>query len=72
MIQDQLPTLCFYDVSRGSEGCDGVGSFYNDLEAQFVVFLVQMVLESGLEPARVGVITLYRAQVARINDMLNW
>ncbi|WAQ97409.1 ZGRF1-like protein, partial [Mya arenaria] len=69
-LLEVLPTLCYYDVSRGSECCEGAGSFYNEAESQYVAFLLQLILGAGLEPGQVGVITLYRAQVARITDIL--
>lgn len=68
--QEILPTICYYDVERGEECCEGVGSYYNEREAQFVVFLLQVLLTSGIEPSAVGVITLYRSQMARISDLL--
>ncbi|KAH3882869.1 hypothetical protein DPMN_006815 [Dreissena polymorpha] len=66
-----LPTLCYYDVSRGTETSEGVGSFYNEAEAGFVFFLLQTFVLCGLGTERLGVITLYRAQVTRINDLLS-
>ncbi|XP_052214984.1 protein ZGRF1-like isoform X3 [Dreissena polymorpha] len=66
-----LPTLCYYDVSRGTETSEGAGSFYNEAEAGFVVFLLQTFVLCGLGTERLGVITLYRGQVTRINDLLS-
>ncbi|XP_031561752.1 protein ZGRF1-like isoform X2 [Actinia tenebrosa] len=64
------PTLCFYDVSRGQEKCGRDGSYYNEQEAEFVVFLVGCLLESGLEPEQLGVITLYKSQLVTISSHL--
>ena len=47
------------------------GSYYNEQEAQFVVFLIQFLMSHDVEPQSVGVITLYRSQMARITDLLN-
>lgn len=68
--QEMLPTLCYYDVDRGEECCEGLGSYYNEEEAQFVVFLIQVLLSSGIEPCALGVITLYKSQMSRISDLL--
>ncbi|XP_060575626.1 protein ZGRF1-like [Ruditapes philippinarum] len=65
-----LPTICYYDVERGVECCEAAGSYYNEREAQFVVFLLQVLLSSGIEPSAIGVITLYKSQMARISDLL--
>ena len=39
-------------------------SFYNEHEAQFVVFLIQFTLSCDIEPSSVGVITLYRLSLS--------
>ena len=60
-----------YDVDRGQECCEMAGSYYNEQEAQFVVFLIQFLMSCDTEPSSIGVITLYRSQMARITDLLN-
>lgn len=70
MFQDFLPTVCCYDVHSGQECCESFGSYYNECEAQFVVFLLKVLLTVGIEPTSVGVITLYKSQMARISDLL--
>ena len=69
-LQDGFPTLCIYNVSNGQEVCASDGSFYNDQEATFVVFMIEALLASGLEPSSIGVITLYKAQMRKIHQLL--
>ncbi|XP_022807075.1 protein ZGRF1-like [Stylophora pistillata] len=69
-IVDIVPTLCFYNVARGKEKCGRDGSYYNDEEAKFVVFLIECLLESWVEPAQIGVITLYKSQLNSISNHL--
>ncbi|XP_033739049.1 uncharacterized protein LOC117326402 isoform X2 [Pecten maximus] len=66
----EVPTLCFYDVSKGQEQADDGGSFYNEKEAVFVTSLIQALLVRGVEPASIGVITLYKSQMFKINTSL--
>ncbi|XP_074646101.1 5'-3' DNA helicase ZGRF1-like [Tubulanus polymorphus] len=65
-----LPVLCFYNVHDGHEMCDRDGSFYNDAEIDFVVFFIQYLSMNGIEPNRIGVITLYKAQMFKIQQQL--
>ncbi|XP_076449663.1 5'-3' DNA helicase ZGRF1-like [Babylonia areolata] len=69
-VLDLFPTLCFYDVSNGEEMTDSSGSFTNEAEAQFVGLLLSVIMVHGLQPASVGVITLYKAQARRILDII--
>lgn len=69
-ILDLVPTLCFYNVGKGKEKCGRDGSYYNEEEAKFVVFLIECLLESGVEPAQIGVITLYKSQLQTISNSL--
>ncbi len=66
-----FPTLCFYDVTTGSEQTDGSGSYYNEAEAQLVVLLIQALIVEGIEACRIGVITLYKAQMYKIITSLH-
>ncbi|XP_022100741.1 protein ZGRF1-like isoform X4 [Acanthaster planci] len=65
-----LPTLCFYSVSSGKECGANDGSYYNEQEASFVVFLIETLVLLGVQSADIGVITLYKAQTAQINILL--
>ncbi|XP_063969613.1 uncharacterized protein LOC129281362 isoform X1 [Lytechinus pictus] len=65
-----LPTLCFFNISHGREMSSRDGSYFNDPEASFVVFLISSMMEMGISPSDVGVITLYKAQVSRIRMLL--
>ncbi|KAL8586829.1 hypothetical protein ACOMHN_052705 [Nucella lapillus] len=69
-ILDLFPTMCFYDVSGGEETTDSSGSFTNEAEAQFVALLLSVLMVRGLQPASVGVITLYRAQARHILNII--
>lgn len=66
IFQDILPTLCFYDVSNGQESSDSSGSFSNEKEADFVSFLIEVLLNAGVDAASIGVITLYKSQMYSI------
>lgn len=66
IFQDILPTLCFYDVSNGQESSDSSGSFSNEKEADFVSFLIEVLLSAGVDAASIGVITLYKSQMYSI------
>lgn len=69
-LVDEFPTLCFYDVSCGKDCSDSAGSYYNQEEADFVVFLIQVLICSGVEPCNIGVITLYKSQMYKIIAIL--
>lgn len=66
IFQDILPNLCFYDVSNGQESSDSSGSFSNEREADFVSFLIEVLLNAGVDAASIGVITLYKSQMYSI------
>eukprot|EP00698_Gefionella_okellyi_P025136 TRINITY_DN908_c0_g1_i13.p1 TRINITY_DN908_c0_g1~~TRINITY_DN908_c0_g1_i13.p1 ORF type:complete len:1112 (-),score=206.45 TRINITY_DN908_c0_g1_i13:2216-5551(-) len=59
-----MPTMVWCDTPEGKEMSDSSGSFYNDAEANFVVKLVEHLLEQGVQNSQIGVIALYKAQVA--------
>eukprot|EP00057_Strongylocentrotus_purpuratus_P018235 XP_011672709.1 PREDICTED: uncharacterized protein LOC762659 [Strongylocentrotus purpuratus] len=69
-VKPNLPTLCFFNISHGREMSARDGSYFNDPEASFVVFLISSMMEMGISPSDVGVITLYKAQVSRIRMLL--
>ncbi|XP_068706006.1 5'-3' DNA helicase ZGRF1-like isoform X2 [Montipora foliosa] len=69
-VLDLIPTLCFYNVAKGKEECGSDGSYYNEAEARFVVFVIECLLKSGVEPAQIGVITLYKSQLHTIANNL--
>ena len=52
----------------GSSGSEG--SISNEHEARVVVSLVRLLLSRGVKPEGMGVICLYKAQVARISHLL--
>nr|XP_032816700.1 protein ZGRF1 [Petromyzon marinus]XP_032816710.1 protein ZGRF1 [Petromyzon marinus]XP_032816721.1 protein ZGRF1 [Petromyzon marinus] len=64
-----LPTLAFLDVP-GQEKMDTCGSYYNKAEVDAAVKLVDALVESRVEPEEIAVITLYRAQAARVHECL--
>ncbi|CAM9367481.1 unnamed protein product [Lampetra planeri] len=64
-----LPTLTFLDVP-GQEKVDTCGSYYNKAEVDAAVKLVDALVESRVEPEDIAVITLYRAQAARVHECL--
>ncbi|XP_059699608.1 protein ZGRF1 isoform X1 [Haemorhous mexicanus] len=65
-----LPTLCFYSV-HGMEQMERDNSFYNMAEAHFTVKLIQSLIASGIEGADIGVITLYKSQMYKIQNLLS-
>ncbi|XP_074607425.1 uncharacterized protein LOC141860282 isoform X2 [Acropora palmata] len=69
-LVDLVPTLCFYNVAKGKEACGSDGSYYNEAEANFVVFLIECLLHYGVLPAQIGVITLYKSQLHTIANNL--
>ncbi|XP_064306699.1 5'-3' DNA helicase ZGRF1 isoform X4 [Phalacrocorax carbo] len=68
-LLDWLPTLCFYSVN-GVEQMERDNSFYNTAEAHFTVKLIQSLIASGIEGSAVGVITLYKSQMCKIQNLL--
>ncbi|CAG2220680.1 Protein ZGRF1 [Mytilus edulis] len=69
-VMDELPALCFYDVCDGLEINDRDGSFYNDKEAQFIMFLIEVLVDRDVDPVRIGVISLYKSQMYKITNLL--
>ncbi|OPL21399.1 hypothetical protein AM593_05483, partial [Mytilus galloprovincialis] len=69
-VMDELPALCFYNVSDGLEINDRDGSFYNDKEAQFIMFLIEVLVDRDVDPDRIGVISLYKSQMYKITNLL--
>ncbi|XP_056017208.1 protein ZGRF1-like isoform X2 [Ostrea edulis] len=65
-LLETLPPLCFYDVSNGQENCDSGGSFSNEKEADFVVFMIEALVNAGVDSTSIGVITLYKSQMYNI------
>ncbi|NXR21961.1 ZGRF1 protein, partial [Cinclus mexicanus] len=68
-LLEWLPTLCFYSV-HGMEQMERDNSFYNMAEAHFTVKLIQSLIASGIEGAAIGVITLYKSQMYKIQNLL--
>ncbi|NXM09531.1 ZGRF1 protein, partial [Tyrannus savana] len=69
-LLDWLPTLCFYSVN-GMEQIERDNSFSNVAEAHFAVKLIQALIASGIEGAAIGVITLYKSQMYKIQSLLS-
>ncbi|KFO09669.1 Uncharacterized protein C4orf21, partial [Balearica regulorum gibbericeps] len=69
-VLDWLPTLCFYNVP-GVEQTERDNSFYNVAEVHFTVKLIQALIASGIEGSAIGVITLYKAQMSKIQNLLS-
>ncbi|XP_027529074.1 protein ZGRF1-like isoform X3 [Neopelma chrysocephalum] len=69
-LLDWLPTLCFYNVN-GLEQIERDNSFSNMAEAHFAVKLIQSLIASGIEGAAIGVITLYKSQMYKIQSLLS-
>ncbi|XP_068538111.1 5'-3' DNA helicase ZGRF1 isoform X9 [Anas acuta] len=69
-LLDWLPTLCFYSAN-GTEQTERDNSFYNMAEAHFTVKLIQSLIASGIEGSVIGVITLYKSQMCKIQNLLN-
>nr|XP_054489491.1 protein ZGRF1 [Agelaius phoeniceus] len=69
-LLEWLPTLCFYSV-HGMEQIERDNSFYNMAEAHFTVKLIQSLIASGIEGADIGVITLYKSQMCKIQNLLS-
>ncbi|XP_068009925.1 5'-3' DNA helicase ZGRF1 [Melanerpes formicivorus] len=65
-----LPTLCFYSVN-GVEQMERDNSFYNMAEVHFTVKLIQSLIASGIQGSAVGVITLYKSQMCKIQTLLH-
>jgi superfamily I DNA and/or RNA helicase len=70
LFQDFLPTMCFYNISSGMEHTESSGSFVNEAEAQFVSLLLSVLVSQGLQATAIGVITLYKAQAHRIQNIV--
>ncbi|KFP11603.1 Uncharacterized protein C4orf21, partial [Egretta garzetta] len=68
-LLDWLPTLCFYSVN-GVEQIEKDNSFYNMAEVHFAVKLIQSLIASGIEGSAIGVITLYKSQMCKIQNLL--
>ncbi|KFV48126.1 Uncharacterized protein C4orf21, partial [Tyto alba] len=69
-LLDWLPTLCFYSVN-GVEQVERDNSFYNMAEIHFTVKLIQSLIASGIEGSVIGVITLYKSQMCKIQHWLS-
>ncbi|XP_032863020.2 protein ZGRF1 [Tyto alba] len=69
-LLDWLPTLCFYSVN-GVEQVERDNSFYNMAEIHFTVKLIQSLIASGIEGSAIGVITLYKSQMCKIQHWLS-
>ncbi|MBN3290060.1 ZGRF1 protein, partial [Polypterus senegalus] len=64
-LVDWLPTLCFCSVA-GTEQIEKDGSFHNIKEALFTLKLIQTLIAAGIEGTLIGVITLYKSQMNKV------
>ncbi|KAF9256839.1 P-loop containing nucleoside triphosphate hydrolase protein [Marasmius fiardii PR-910] len=62
--------LEFYDVEEQGDGGFGGGSRYNENEALVVKQWVGRLIESGIPPSQIAVITPYQAQVTLLTSLL--
>ncbi|KFQ87352.1 Uncharacterized protein C4orf21, partial [Phoenicopterus ruber ruber] len=69
-LLDWLPTICFYSVD-GVEQTERDNSFYNMAEVHFTVKLIQSLIASGIEGSAIGVITLYKSQMCKIQNLFS-
>lgn len=72
--QVEAPPVLFLDTAgKGFEEVaePGTGSLYNEGEAELIVGRAKALLEAGLTPRELGIITPYSAQAARIRDRLS-
>ncbi|KAI8054468.1 P-loop containing nucleoside triphosphate hydrolase protein [Syncephalis plumigaleata] len=69
-ILDQLSTLAFIDVPGEECQASRSGSLYNEMEVTIIVQTVRQLLQSGVAAQDIGVISLYKAQVERIESRL--
>lgn len=66
---DDLPPLVGVDVA-GEESVDETGSHANEQEADCVTPVVERIIDAGLDPTDIGVITPYDAQIGVIRSAL--
>ncbi|NXJ97954.1 ZGRF1 protein, partial [Corythaixoides concolor] len=69
-LLDWLPTQCFYSVN-GVEQTERDNSFYNMAEVHFTVKLIRCLIASGIEGSAIGVITLYKSQMCKMQNVLS-
>ncbi|NXC13400.1 ZGRF1 protein, partial [Corythaeola cristata] len=69
-LLDWLPTLCFYSIN-GVEQIERDNSFYNMAEVHFTVKLIRTLIASGIEGSAIGVITLYKSQMCKMQNVLS-
>jgi len=65
-----LPTVSFQHVANGVEQAQRGGSISNAAEASRVARVLGSLVGSGLEPERLGVVCMYRAQAVAIRTHL--
>ncbi|XP_056212147.1 protein ZGRF1 isoform X8 [Falco biarmicus] len=69
-LLDWLPTLCFYNVN-GVEQIERDNSFYNMAEVHFAVKLIQALVASGIKGSAIGLITLYKSQMCKTQNLVS-
>mmetsp|Transcript_25161 Transcript_25161/g.75766 ORF Transcript_25161/g.75766 Transcript_25161/m.75766 type:complete len:458 (+) Transcript_25161:1424-2797(+) len=70
-VVPRLVPLCFFDCDNGAEERQGNGSFINIREAEFVVSMVEALLQAEVvHYKQIGVISTYKAQSHLIEQLL--
>ncbi|KAH6586632.1 hypothetical protein BASA50_000344 [Batrachochytrium salamandrivorans] len=69
-LVDGLPPAGFLNVPSGIEQSSFGGSIYNTIEAHHICDLVSQLVQLGIQPSDMGVITLYKAQGNLITKLL--
>lgn len=67
-LLSHLPPLVFVDMRNGREQTGKGGSLYNEAEVRAVSCVLGSLLAKGVEASSIGVISLYKAQVRRLQE----
>eukprot|EP01132_Coremiostelium_polycephalum_P007602 gene7602-9347_t len=66
-----LPPVVCCDAENGSEILDNGGSYYNEMESDIVLTMIEILLSKGVTDNQIGVICLYKAQASKITNLLD-
>ena len=64
-----LPSFTFCQV-EGYDDKTSAGSYRNESESRLIVYIVKQMIELAIEPAEIGVISLYKGQAEFISQQL--
>ena len=67
-VLSTLPPLCWCDSQGTRESKDNTGSFFNDGEVGATAAIVKALLDAGVSPSQIGVISTYAAQNQRLQQ----